>query len=109
MGSNLSTARDFLEIHERLDEDIRDKAKDMEALIAAADALPESEAPTAQERVKELQKQWGSLHALVQHRIKLALTYVGFHKKAQNVSHCSSSDYTWALINRIQTMLDFYK
>ena len=42
LGSNLSTARDFLEIHERLDEDIREKAGEMSALSAACDELAKS-------------------------------------------------------------------
>jgi uncharacterized protein YoxC len=88
MGTNLSSARDFLEIHERLDEDIRDKSAEVEALIRTAAALAEAgeeEGAAVQTSAQNLRQQWDLLQTTVEQRIHLALSYTAFHKKAQNV------------------------
>ena len=88
MGTNLSTARDFLDVHERLDEDIRDKEAEVEALskMAANLAVPgDQEGLDAADKVATLRKDWDRHMDMVDKRVRLALNYVSFHKKAQQV------------------------
>ncbi|XP_076451161.1 coiled-coil domain-containing protein 141-like [Babylonia areolata] len=89
MGSSLASAKDFLEVHEQLDEDIRDKNADLEALSAAAMDLVKSgdqEAKQAAERADALHKQYSRLQRVVENRIQLALIYVSFLKLKQQLS-----------------------
>ena len=61
----------------------------MEALTKAAADLVTSgdqEAAAAKDKVDALRQQWDALTAVVQNRLRLARTYVSFHKKAQQVS-----------------------
>ena len=88
MGGDLYTARDFLELHERLDEDMRDKTAEVEELITAAQALGSSGEPkhkAAVERSRVVREEWTQLLTLIEQRIHLALKYTTFHKKAQQV------------------------
>lgn len=90
MGTNLSSARDFLEIHERLDEDIRDKKAEVDDLCRTAAGLAQEsgeEGQTAVQNTESLRQQWDLLQTTVEQRIHLALSYTAFHTKAQNVSH----------------------
>jgi len=89
MGNDLASAKDFLEVHERLEADIKSQAGALAGLGTAAEELKtagDPEAQAAADRVAELKKQWDQLHILVKQRIKLATSYVGFHKKAQNLA-----------------------
>jgi len=89
MGANLSTARDFLELHERLSEDMKAKTAEVNALVTTAAELSKSgdaEAVAVNEKVKTFREQWDALQAAVQGRSKLALSYVVFHKKAQQLA-----------------------
>lgn len=47
--------------------------------------LGTAEATAAAERANAFREQWQKLHAYVQQRVRLALSYVAFHKKAQQV------------------------
>ena len=89
MGGDLYTARDFLELHERLDEDMRDKTAEVEELITAAQALGSSGEPehkAAVERSRVVREEWTQLLTLIEQRIhRFALKYTTFHKKAQQV------------------------
>lgn len=65
------------------------KAADIASLASNADEIAKlgtPEASTAVEKVKAFREQWQKLHTYVQQRIRLALSYVAFHKKAQQVS-----------------------
>ncbi len=89
MGGDHASARDFLQTHVRLDSDIKAQASALAGVETAAEELRASEDPegaAAADRVAQLKKQWDNLHQLVLQRIKLAHSYVAFHKKAQNVS-----------------------
>ena len=60
----------------------------MEALTKAAEDLVKSgdqESGEAKDKVASLQQQWSALIAVVESRVKLAKSYVSFHKKAQQV------------------------
>ena len=88
MGSDHAAARDFLQIHVRLDNDIKAQASNLAGLETSAEELKKAEDPEASaavDRVAELKKQWEQLHKIVVQRIRLAHSYVAFHKKAQNV------------------------
>ena len=44
------------------------------------------EAPAAADKVRGLKEQWDLIQTTVDRRIKLALAYVAFHKKAQQLA-----------------------
>ncbi|XP_025104045.1 coiled-coil domain-containing protein 141-like isoform X3 [Pomacea canaliculata] len=120
MGTSLASAKDFLEVHEQLDEDIRDKNADLEALSSAAMALVKSgdqEAKNAAERADALHKQFTRLQRIVETRIQLALIYVSFLKLVQQLSTSLDSlqhiirsetedlqDLTDTALQQVQTM-----
>ncbi|ESO86305.1 hypothetical protein LOTGIDRAFT_167354 [Lottia gigantea] len=90
MGNDLNSAKDFLEIHEQIDEDIRDKNADMEALSAAVVNLVKSgdqEAQAAAEKVDALHKQITRIRRMVEIRIQLALLYVSFYRLGHQLKH----------------------
>jgi len=65
------------------------KQGDVVALSTTAEQLAqtgEAASLAAKERVKAFREQWDALHATVRERVKLATSYVAFHKKAQTVS-----------------------
>jgi len=66
-------------------------------MTSAADELIKANDPQGGEvgdRVKVFREQWDQLEKIVQNRIRLAQTYVAFHKKAQQVLLTSfKSDY----------------
>jgi len=89
MGANLSSGRDFLELHERLDEDMRNKRGDVNSLSTTIEDLAKSGDPVIvamKDKVKVFREQWDALHETIKQRIKLALSYVAFHKKAQQLA-----------------------
>jgi hypothetical protein len=64
------------------------KKPDVAALLSAAEELAKASDPQAGEvtdRVKAFREQWDQLNNIVLNRIRLAQTYVAFHKKAQQV------------------------
>ena len=63
--------------------------KDFEALDQSGDP----EVKVASEKMSSLREQWDLLHKLVANRIKLAMNYVNFHKKAQQVSNTKLISY----------------
>lgn len=68
---------------------LQDKLGEMDSLSSAAAELVKSgdeEGAAAGDKVKSLREQWNTAHSVVEQRVKLALSYVGFHKKAQQVS-----------------------
>ncbi|VDI56857.1 titin [Mytilus galloprovincialis] len=86
LGTRLESAEDFLEIHEQLDQDIRDKNSDLEALFEAGVNLVKSgdqEAHNAAEKVDTLHQQMQRIHRVIEFRITLSLVYLSFHKKVQ--------------------------
>ncbi|XP_060064415.1 titin-like, partial [Ylistrum balloti] len=89
MGTRLETAEDFLEIHEQLEQDLRDKNAELEALFEAGVNLVKSgdqEAQTAAGKVDTLHKQMQKLHRIVEVRIQLSLVYLSFHKLVQQLT-----------------------
>ena len=67
----------------------QDKVNEVRGLSEAAEALATSgdaEGGAAKERALALHQQWELVQTTVAIRIKLALSYVHFHKKAQSVS-----------------------
>lgn len=53
--------------------------------LASLDQSGDKEVKVASDKMESLQKQWDHLHQLVKKRIQLAMKYVTFHKKAQQV------------------------
>ncbi|RUS90398.1 hypothetical protein EGW08_001893, partial [Elysia chlorotica] len=89
LGTSLASAKDFLEVHEQLDEDIRDKKSDLQSLSAAASTLLQSGdqgASQAADRARQLDQQFERLHRIVEVRIQLALMYVSFLRLTQQLS-----------------------
>ncbi|CAG5126015.1 unnamed protein product [Candidula unifasciata] len=89
LGTTLASAKDFLEVHEQLNEDIGDKSEELSALSAAASNLVKSgdqEAQQAADRAHELEQQYLQLQHMVENRIQLALIYISFHRLAQQLS-----------------------
>ncbi|BFZ21917.1 hypothetical protein BsWGS_24956 [Bradybaena similaris] len=89
LGTTLASAKDFIEVHEQLDEDIRDKTAELSALSAAASNLVKSGdqgAQQAADRAHELEVQYQQLQHMVENRIHLALIYISFHRLAQQLS-----------------------
>ncbi|CAH1789041.1 unnamed protein product, partial [Owenia fusiformis] len=90
LGHSLANAQDFLETHEQLDEEMRDKSPEIESLLTMAGRLVESGdqgAQQLQEKAITLHKQWHIISITVEKRIKLALLYVSFHKLAIQLAH----------------------
>ena len=89
MGTSLVSAKDFLEVHEQLDEDIREKTAEMSSLQTLAAALQRTgdhSGQQAPERTRELQQSYHRLQSMVERCVQLALMYVSFHKLSQQVS-----------------------
>ncbi|CAL1540818.1 unnamed protein product, partial [Lymnaea stagnalis] len=89
MGTSLASAKDFLEVHEQLDEDIRDKNAELSALSAAASRLVQSGDQAGQQaadKARDIEHQFQRLQRVVETRIQLALMYVSFHRLAQQLS-----------------------
>ncbi|XP_064598296.1 coiled-coil domain-containing protein 141-like isoform X2 [Liolophura sinensis] len=89
MGNSLASSKDFLEVHEQLDEDIRDKSGALSALSESVVGLVKSgdqEAPAAAQKVDMLSKQWQRMQRVTETRIKLSLLYVSFHKLANQLA-----------------------
>ncbi|XP_074642495.1 uncharacterized protein LOC141899810 [Tubulanus polymorphus] len=89
LGQNLYTAQDFLELHERLDEEIMDKDKDVESLWNAAQDLLTAEDPDAadaDEKAKNLRENWTILKSIVEIRIQLTLVYTVFLRLNQQLT-----------------------
>uniref|UniRef100_A0A0L8G5K6 Ig-like domain-containing protein n=1 Tax=Octopus bimaculoides TaxID=37653 RepID=A0A0L8G5K6_OCTBM len=92
LGSSLANAKDFLEIHQQLNEDVRGKATDMQALSDATDALVQSgdqEGKAAKEMYEALYQQWLKIQHIISLRIELSLIFVSFHKIIQNLAASS--------------------
>ena len=63
---------------------LQDKSSEMNDLTQLAETLAssgEAEGATAKQKVEKLRDQWNQIQQLANQRIKLALTYVAFHKK----------------------------
>ncbi|XP_046554795.1 uncharacterized protein LOC124264120 [Haliotis rubra] len=97
MGNTLASAKDFLEIHEQLDEDIREKSAEIDSLSEAVVNLVRSgdqEAQSAAEKVDNMRKQLNRLHRVTETRIQLALYYVSFLRLAnQMVTNMSGLEH----------------
>ncbi len=66
----------------------QDKTGEVTALQKAAEELVKSgdqDAQDAADKAQRLRQQWDLVQAAITNRIKLALSYVDFHKKAQQV------------------------
>ncbi|XP_071940991.1 triple functional domain protein-like [Antedon mediterranea] len=82
-GDQLTTAMDFLEGHEQLDDDMREKTKEVEKVLSATADIIRSGAPdssSVQERADKLRQQWSRITISVENRIRIALILVKFHK-----------------------------
>jgi hypothetical protein len=89
MGHNLPTAKDFLEHHERLEDDIKARRAEIDEMTNMADQLTGANddiARTVKDKSRALREQWDALLVLVDGRLRLGLSYVNFHKKAQQVA-----------------------
>ena len=58
---------------------------------AALGESGEEEGVAARDKAQSLRQQWDLLHTTVEQRIRLALSYTAFHKKAQNVRYMPPS------------------
>ncbi|XP_033111497.1 triple functional domain protein-like [Anneissia japonica] len=82
-GDQLATAMDFLEGHEQLDDDMREKTKEVEKVLNATADIITSGVPdstSVQERADKLRQQWTRITISVENRIRIALILVKFHK-----------------------------
>ncbi|XP_012936768.1 uncharacterized protein LOC101859779, partial [Aplysia californica] len=89
MGTSLASAKDFLEVHEQLDEDIRDKIAELSSLTSLASALLKSgdqSGHQAAEAARDLEQSYQRLQTTVERRIQLSLMYVSFHRLSQQLS-----------------------
>nr|XP_006823021.1 PREDICTED: titin-like [Saccoglossus kowalevskii] len=93
-GTQLSNVTDFLEEHEQLEEDIRDKEEEVEAVLQSVTELVKSgdqDAQTVEDKVQQLKQQWTRLTITVETRIKITLTLVEVYKLAKQLNNAMDS------------------
>ncbi|XP_013393635.1 titin [Lingula anatina] len=90
LGGSLSDAQDFLDAHRHLEKDLQTKSYELQTLASSAQALVKSgdqgSAQMVVDRTRALSEEWNNLQFTVERRIKLALSYVSFHKVANQVN-----------------------
>ncbi|XP_054275491.1 muscle M-line assembly protein unc-89 isoform X3 [Macrosteles quadrilineatus] len=83
MGSVLAVAKDFLQLHHKMLNDLQMKGTEINALLSTVPdlliSLDESDSADVQHKAEALRNQWSSLKLVLEKRLELAAQYVKFH------------------------------
>ncbi|XP_037781353.1 LOW QUALITY PROTEIN: titin-like [Penaeus monodon] len=90
-GGSLSLARDFLHLHQTLNNDVMEKKREIDSLDTFLSKLlqdlSEEEATGYQEKMQALKDHWDALKKVLDIRIAISDKYVKFHEDAEAVNN----------------------
>ncbi|XP_069984239.1 titin isoform X5 [Penaeus vannamei] len=90
-GGSLSLARDFLHLHQTLNNDVMEKKREIDSLDTFLSKLlrdlSEEEAAGYQEKMQALKDHWDALKKVLDIRIAISDKYVKFHEDAEAVNN----------------------
>ncbi|XP_042876868.1 titin-like isoform X4 [Penaeus japonicus] len=90
-GGSLSLARDFLHLHQTLNNDVMEKKREIDSLETFLSKLlqdlSEEEAAGYQEKMQALKDHWDALKKVLDIRIAISDKYVKFHADAEAVNN----------------------
>ncbi|KYB28240.1 SEC14 domain and spectrin repeat-containing protein 1-like Protein [Tribolium castaneum] len=90
MGDDLPLARDFLDLHNKLLNDLQTKGNEINALILTLppilEFLEDNQRKDVDSKVEEMHERWIGLKNVLENRLDLARIYVKFHMEADIVN-----------------------
>ncbi|XP_075228866.1 zormin isoform X2 [Lycorma delicatula] len=91
MGSVLAMAKDFLQLHYKLLNELQTKGTEINALLSSLpstlELLDDDSRSDVNRKAEELQKHWSGLKRILERRSELARTYVKFHSLAVDLAN----------------------
>jgi hypothetical protein len=90
MGDDLPMAKDFLDLHNQLLNDLQTKGNEINALILTLppilEYLEDNQRKDVDSKVEEMHERWINLKNVLENRLGLARIYVKFHMEADIVN-----------------------